>query len=290
MTRAWSVAPVVALVVAAFGVTYGCALFTDLQGFDCGADGCQDAGSDGSASDGSVGPDAPAAIDGGGGDADAGAGRCPEGRGPNMIVAGAFCIDSTETTNAQYEKFLDQAATFDAGPPPPVCAGENGHLPGCGYDPLGKPNSPVRCVSWCDAWTFCKWSGKRLCGRIGGGSLTPFESRDATKSQWMAACTRLGQRAYAYGPTVDYTKCPETGTGSPHDVGAAAGCEGGYPGLFDMNGNLEEWEDSCQTLDGGIFCEKRGNDFQTGAGSCDTSYGEHVSEANLDTGIRCCAD
>ena len=28
-------------------------------------------------------------------------------------------------------------------------------------------------------------------------------------------------------------------------VGSLAGCQGGFPGVFDMSGNAAEWEDSC---------------------------------------------
>lgn len=176
MPRAWPIALVVA--IGALGVTaYGCALFTELDGFDCGADGCQDASATETSTEASV--DATADT-GAGVDANVDAGRCPEGRGPKMIVAGTFCIDSTEVTNAQYGAFLDDAFAFDAGPPPAVCANVPTHLPGCAYDPVGRANRPVRCVSWCDAWTFCKWSGKRLCGRIGGGPLT-------TSARWPRA-------------------------------------------------------------------------------------------------------
>lgn len=57
-----------------------------------------------------------------------------------------------------------------------------------------------------------------------------------------------------------------------------------------MNGNVEEWEDSCRPVDGGVACEKRGNDYQGSSSACEHSFGENVFEANDDTGIRCCAD
>jgi formylglycine-generating enzyme required for sulfatase activity len=105
----------------------------------------------------------------------------------------------------------------------------------------------------------------------------------------MAACTRLGQRAHAYGTSFDASACPGDNV-APHDVGSVATCQGGYDGLFDMNGNVEEWEDACTDVDGGRVCEKRGNDYQTAAGACNASFGEGIFEANIDTGIRCCAD
>lgn len=289
MTRAWAIGSICAAGVAT--AIAGCALFTDLEGFDCGADGCQDAGSssDTSPTTDATTTDVQPTTDAGTSDADAEAGRCPEGRGPKMIVAGTFCIDSTEVTIAQYAAFVDDVAKFDAGPPPEICSSSANRLPGCDYDPQGKPGFPVRCVSWCQAWSFCKWSGKRLCGKIGGGSLGNQSSTDPAISEWMAACTRNGQQAYAYGTVSDPTKCPGDNI-QPHVAGGIATCQGGYPGLFDMNGNVEEWEDACRPLDGGLICEKRGNDFASGNGKCDQAFGESVFEDNPDTGIRCCAD
>jgi formylglycine-generating enzyme len=285
MTRARAIASISAVAAT----LAGCALFTDLRGFDCGADGCQDAGVDSLATtDVTPMPDARTVTDAGGADVDAG--RCPEGRGPKMIVAGSFCIDSTEVTNEQYSAFVDDVSAFDAGPRPAICAFTTNRFPGCEYDPANKGNRPVRCIAWCQAWLFCKWAGKRLCGKIGGGSIVADQSSiDPTISEWMAACTRNGQRAYAYGTVLDSTKCPGDGL-QPHDVGAIATCEGGYEGLFDMNGNVEEWEDACRPVDGGVICEKRGNDYASGNGACNQSFPEDVFEANGDTGFRCCAD
>ena len=35
----------------------------------------------------------------------------------------------------------------------------------------GQEDYPVVNVDWCDAASFCQWSGKRLCGRLGPGTL-----------------------------------------------------------------------------------------------------------------------
>jgi hypothetical protein len=35
----------------------------------------------------------------------------------------------------------------------------------------GSGNFPITNVDWCDAYAYCAGIGKRLCGKIGGGTL-----------------------------------------------------------------------------------------------------------------------
>jgi formylglycine-generating enzyme len=213
---------------------------------------------------------------------------CPSLHGPTPVKvtlsSGHFCIDSTEVTRAQYKAFLA------AGAPPSTNAR-------CSYKTTYQPtvtltgdNLPVLGVDWCDAHAFCKWSGKRLCGRIGGGAQTT--SNAAIAAEWIYACSAGGTKTYPYGSSYNANACT-TGTTAPLAVGSVVTCEGGYPGIFDMSGNASEWADAC--------------DQGSGAGSADScayfnsayaeSYAPDLVCSKMRTvarnatgaiGIRCC--
>jgi hypothetical protein len=231
---------------------------------------------------------------------------CPASRGgPALVRAGSFCIDSTEVTNRQYLEFLSSKGSDMSGQPT-ACKWNTSYIPSsedvAWPFPMGHDNYPVSNVDWCDAYMFCSWSGKRLCGKIGGGRLASVAAATAPASaQWMHACSAGGLRSYPYSGAFSRTACntdaPTTAAMYVEEVKKRATCEGGYSGLFDMGGNLEEWIDACDkdatrddscgiagstsfmgtltandlTCSGSIFGEKR-----------DTQY--------YLLGIRCCAD
>jgi formylglycine-generating enzyme required for sulfatase activity len=76
------------------------------------------------------------------------------------------------------------------------------------------------------------------------------------------------------------------------DVGQAATCEGGYPGIFDMSGNVEEWQDACvEDLGADDLCLARGGSYTGVLPTCDMAIGHKRSQDNaLGRGFRCCAD
>jgi sulfatase modifying factor 1 len=136
--------------------------------------------------------------------------------------------------------------------------------------PLSPSRSPsgttlVDGTDWCDAWGYCAWAGKTLCGAIPGVQVaelpdsgpdsgvthglgeSDIEDRDASAMAW--GCEG-GDEAllYPYGNDLDSTQCFEpgfvgAGPPEPGPVGST-GCEGGFPGLVDMVG-VEQWIDSC---------------------------------------------
>jgi formylglycine-generating enzyme required for sulfatase activity len=241
---------------------------------------------------------------GAGADADAdGPTGCPTTTlGPLMVSVpdAGFCIDSTEVTNAQYDAFLvaTDGGKVDAGIPaaglPAQCAAH----PGFGRKPFAEPDGgpatlPVSRVTWCDAFAFCAWSGKRLCGKRSGNG-------DGGSGEYFAACSSFGTRDYPYpgkdpagGVTAYRAKhCNENlQTGNPGmrvPVSSAPDCEGGIPGVVDMSGNVEEFLDGCDASK----CPAAGGGFGSADRDvrCDSLSFVDRDTPDLARGFRCCAD
>jgi formylglycine-generating enzyme required for sulfatase activity len=216
-----------------------------------------------------------------------------------------FCIDTTEATNAQYAQFVASGFTIArAGPPAGTCD----DVPGTALavpPPSGEDDYPVVNVNWCQAYAFCKWAGKRLCGAIAGGALPNASFSDPTQSQWLNACTagRPLTRApgepptsgYPYGPTFEPTTCGGQAADSTlQSVFYYPSCLGGSPGIHQMSGNAWEWTDSCgdQTPADTAFCDTMGGGFDSTQAELEC-VGErpwirNAGAANI--GIRCCLD
>jgi formylglycine-generating enzyme required for sulfatase activity len=227
-------------------------------------------------------------------DATTPANGCPAGRGAAMVLVDSICIDSTEARNDEYNDFLL------AGPPlagqPAACSWNASYLPGNGWTfAASQARLPIAYVNWCDAYAFCSWAGKRLCGKVGGGSanFSQFASKD---NEHYLACSNAATRIYPYGNAFDPAACNDIAHDAGHvlPVGSLPACQGGVPGLFDMSGNVEEWQDACSAdsgpkdscLDGtGAF------DFgdEPGGTRCDFADYDVRSGQFPDVGIRCCA-
>jgi sulfatase modifying factor 1 len=237
----------------------------------------------------------------------------PDVRGPVPVRVRwndgiAFCIDSTEVTNAQYAAFL--AANASPGVQSSRCAwnqtftpetrATNG--PACPtFDGAGRADYPVVCIDWCDADAYCRWAGKRLCGKpqdLGGGPVADWTAKNA--SEWVIACTGDDvTQIYPYGLTPETGRCVDrlfpAATPALVSVGTATMCEGGVPGLFDMSGNAGEWQDDCveqSTTGADDVCSPLGGSFSSNlaASTCisDVTFlRRHVAG---DTGFRCCVN
>ncbi len=315
--RARSVAALLA--VAAVAAVAGCGLVAGLS-TDYGvgvaggasADGAAaDGASDSGAADGAAGD----ARDGGGGpdaapDATGGPGPCTGLPGPAMVVASSlsggpsFCVDATEVTEAQYGAFLDAGVTVQQGlscawntsfDPTKIETGE------CSNYRLAAPARPIRCVDWCDAVAYCASVGKRLCGRRGGGGLTlpTDDPANPAKDQWLVACSGGdSSRAFPYGGSTYHPGRCVDNTNGPADVMSQPRCEGTPSGLFDMSGNVAEWEDACDTAGADVSgqnCKTRGGDFASVADDKALRCWEVSAQAQrkatlLRVGFRCCKD
>ena len=207
-------------------------------------------------------------------------------RGPTMVPVNDFFMDSTEVTIAHYNEFL-AAKGDDVSGQPAFCSWNLKYAPEPGEvsDELALPMSYV---DWCDAWAFCAWADKRLCGKIGGGSLTDAEVTESTLSQWSRGCG--GPNADTH-PSIGgvYQTCNDNGAGL---FAAGSTCEGSYAGLFDTQGNAAEWVDSCAENSGAAdICLSLGGSY-TGLGLdyCDEVPTEWARSDRYDPlGFRCCS-
>jgi hypothetical protein len=258
-----------------------------------------DAGHDGFSSN----LDAARAADADATDADAVDGApppCPGTHGAPIVVVGGgltYCVDQTEITRAEYEDFLSYAR-FTKPKQATGCAWNDD------FEPLGSVDAsaggseadPVTGVDWCDAYAYCAWAGKHLCGRIGGGP-NPFDNfTRADTSEWFNACSNQGANAYPYGTSYDPNACAGSdSTGRLTEAGTMPACIAAS-GALDLSGNVWEWEDSCVSESGASdVCRARGGSFQTSGSllACDADSTVFSmfrrSTRDPSVGFRCCA-
>jgi hypothetical protein len=199
-----------------------------------------------------------------------------------------YCIDATEVTVAAYSAFL--ASNPSIAILPASCSTKTSFVPGAPLD-MSRANYPVTQVDWCDAWGFCAAAGKHLCGRIGGGNtLVGFETGDARKSEWYSACSKGGAQTYPYPGQYVGTRCVDHNIQNLRQVATFTGCVGGYPGLFDMSGNVAEWENDCSFNNGQDYCGARGGSYndQSTTLTCTTVSSRLRTSRSLSVGFRCC--
>lgn len=120
-------------------------------------------------------------------DGEAGGSPCPGTAGPRgtrvHAEAGTWCTDSTEVTRAQYAVFA-ASASFDDPRLPSFCSWKTSYTPTAHWNDSPRDDRPVTRVDWCDAYMYCTWAGKRLCGEYSRKTLTETapENADLTLS------------------------------------------------------------------------------------------------------------
>ncbi len=228
-----------------------------------------------------------------------------------IIVApiGSYSIDVTEVTRDQYEGWVTTEPALPASTDASCGWKSTGSYAadsncmtlsyvcqsGCGHQ-------PVVCVDWCDAYAYCSGIGKRLCGAIGEGSVNfSVGYTDASLSQWYRACSSGGTNTYPYGNTYDGSICDgydysgdNINTCTTVTVGSLGNCvtlAAGYAGVYDLSGNVWEWEDSCDSTGQSANCRLRGGSFGNNGVSV-TCGGDESSvryNAHDSMGFRCCS-
>ncbi len=218
---------------------------------------------------------------------------CPAGMA--VITTGKlgshYCIDTHETTNAEYKAWLDTSPSTTSQSP--VCSWNTSFVPTSLWPFLGsRASHPVRYVDWCDAQAYCAGQKKRLCGKIGGGAGGYSEYASALLNEWFRACSVAGARTYPYGSTLDIDFCNSKNSsyGTTVPVGSLVNCTNPYA-TFDMSGNVSEWDDSCSASMGPTDgCRSRGGSYGTLDPRCAVSEVWARQTTNEWIGIRCCDD
>jgi formylglycine-generating enzyme required for sulfatase activity len=267
-------------------------------------------------------------------------------------TGGAYCIDQAEVTKGQYNQFV--TANVPVSTQIDICKSNTTFIPRGAWPPATAEDVmppgqgiafafslPVHYVNWCDAYAYCKWAGKQLCGEINKQGLDTTQRNDAGASAWFNACSAQGSKGWPYGTTFTQGICNDDGVGTQGSggnscnapgIGCSYGvagapyqddgiytvaladnsgnitmyfhtrCQGGSTGLYQMSGNVAEWEDSC--TDGGPGtgpaepCSLRGGSYTANGDSTTVSCEAARELARMppagtpdplaDVGIRCC--
>ena len=226
----------------------------------------------------------------------------------------SFCIDKTAVKQKDYEVWVKatdgrskrlsngqyadpQSVTCESPVSLPGFDWHEGHsTTGCTpvtYSPEERPDAPVVCVGVCQARAYCKFVGKRLCARIGGGVLS--QPKDFTiegseladgpdMSELYYACSQGGKTRFAWGDTKP----------APAERCGVEGCAGEaspFDQILGMSDGPGVPEERC--FEGNpALCLTRsaygnGIDPERRDGACDVAVNR---SAGPETGIRCCAD
>ena len=216
-------------------------------------------------------------------------GECPTNP---MIDAGAYRIDATEVTVGAYKAFFATHPVLSDVLVPGLteCADREYYLDEYVLD--DPDDMPIAVVTWCDAFGYCTWARKHLCGKIGGGGNYPPEHwTDATQSEWFNACSAGGTKTFPYGDVYEPETCNGADDAIPYEATVyETACEGGLPGLRDMSGNLQEWDFSCVDSGLGLDCNVRGGTADdTGPNlACDWTVLFSPVLGGRGIGFRCC--
>lgn len=239
---------------------------------------------------------------------DAAAPAAPEG----MVFVRAptpFFIDAREASVSSFEAIVKNNAWNTLQPRlPSACQGADkpdwGPRIACHEGPMKQgltqdPDAPVNCVDWCDAAAYCIAQNKRLCGKIGGDPFpavtdTAVEDNvvEPSLDEWTFACGGPEGQVFPYGNIRKSGMCNDNSSVLPSTSNMQ--CEGRVPGLFDMVGNLNEWEAACSSDGASAVCAVRGGAYRSGdANGCHAKHGNPLPprlDRYDDVGIRCCAD
>jgi formylglycine-generating enzyme len=209
---------------------------------------------------------------------------CRKAYTPEDVHVDSFKIDKHEVTVGAYE----QCVNAD------VCEEPSATYGYCNRGKKGRTEHPVNCVTWSQADSYCRWSGKRL----------------PTFLEWEKAARGEDGNAFPWGEAKPTCSLAVVGFGGRPGCGSnstAAICSkptGDSPyGLCDMAGNVKEWvsndlvsRELAKSLDdigsadthqlrGGGWRNTKLGDFHT-----TSAFFTSPAKASVGFGFRCAAD
>ncbi|MCU0691707.1 MAG: formylglycine-generating enzyme family protein [Polyangiaceae bacterium] len=152
---------------------------------------------------------------------------------------------------------------------------------------------PQVCVDWCDAQASCRSVGKRVCGQIGGGGLAWSVGGEASRSQWYNASSGGRASKYTYGSQYDDNACNGRCTNASSSCEsrccttnaatfypACHGAQAPFGGMWDMGGNVVEFEDACGEATGpGVdICRIRRGNYWSGENLMACDRGSYAND------------
>lgn len=219
-----------------------------------------------------------------------------------VILKKGFWLASTETTVAQFRKFVeDTGHQTGADTGRPVLSGRDWQpIESANWESLsmGEDGRPVVGVSWADATAFCAWLTQV---ELADGRLSPGMAYDLpSEAQWEYACRGedVWDHPFVSGKTLSPTVANH-GSDRPGPVLAGSLAPG--HALHDMHGNVFEWCRGWYANDhseivmtdpqgppGGQFRTMRGGSFRSPATECRAAYrrGAPSTHADDQTGFR----
>jgi formylglycine-generating enzyme required for sulfatase activity len=193
----------------------------------------------------------------------------------SIVELGAFFLDLTPVTSAQYQVFIDdrgyrrQELWSPEGWAFLQAAGWEGPMAPCTE---GPPDLPARGLSAFEAEAYARWAGKRI----------------PTFAEWEKACRGIDGRRWPWGDDFDESRC-NTADGRPSDedwaptpVGAFSAGASPY-GCLDMVGNVWEWVQGGVCIGGSFVSHLRNS-------SCCEHHGVEPHARTAKLGFRCAQD
>ena len=195
---------------------------------------------------------------------------------PCVAIPGRkMCMDALEYTKTRFADFLTRHGNDCGGQPCYDDADPAARLrqrDGAWAVDAGFEEHPAALVTWFGAKAACEDAGQRLC----------------TPDEWTTACRGPKDTPLPYGTVFDLQACNgfEGKRRTTAPVGSLKGCHGGYPGLYDMSGNVWEWTSVCAK---GV-CEARGGSYHSYVNYVVCTYIDrfHADIGEKYVGFRCC--